>query len=61
MDNLLFTEKEYALAFSEIKHQLTDGVRFEDKDTTPLATLLGGQPGAGKSRLTSFILSRIIA
>ena len=57
MNNPLFTETEYLYAYSYIKNKLTEGIYFENQDTIPLATLLGGQPGAGKSNLTNVILS----
>lgn len=57
MNNPLFTETEYLYAYSYIKNKLTEGIYFGNQDTIPLATLLGGQPGAGKSNLTNVILS----
>lgn len=52
MANEFFTEKEYKKYYKQIKEML---INKKDKDSIHLATLVGGQPGSGKSELTKFI------
>lgn len=51
-----YTEKEYAKTYKYVKQMITDEKYKEEMPVQPAAALLGGQPGAGKSYLTSAIL-----
>mgnify|MGYP001000667311 CR=1 FL=1 len=55
MSKPIYTEREYKKAYKSIKKIL-----LEQKSSRkyPLATLVGGQPGSGKSQLTRFIQSQ---
>lgn len=49
------TEKEYKNSYKQIKGIL---LNEKNKENYPLATLIGGQPGSGKSELTKYIKSQ---
>ncbi|WP_373262043.1 zeta toxin family protein [Hungatella hathewayi] len=55
MTNLMYTEKEYENSYKQIKGTL---LNKKYKENYPLATLIGGQPGSGKSELTKYIKSQ---
>lgn len=55
MTNLMCTEKEYKNSYNQIKGIL---LNEKNKENYPLATLIGGQPGSGKSELTKYIKSQ---
>lgn len=52
MTNLMCTEKEYKDTYKQIKETL---LKQKYKENYPLATLIGGQPGSGKSELLKYI------
>lgn len=45
-EELLMTDKEFEKAYARIKNNITEGITVVD---SPVAVVLGGQPGAGKS------------
>lgn len=51
----MYTEKEYKNSYKQIKRTL---LNQKYKENYPLATLIGGQPGSGKSELTKYIKSQ---
>lgn len=51
----MYTEKEYKNSYKQIKGTL---LNQKYKENYPLATLIGGQPGSGKSELTKYIKSQ---
>lgn len=55
MTKQLYTEHEYKENYNVIKQTL---LRQKNKENYPLATLIGGQPGSGKSELTKYIKSQ---
>lgn len=55
MAEQLFTEHEYQYQYDRIKRTLTEG---NYKSIFPLASLLGGQPGSGKSQLSNYVMSQ---
>lgn len=55
MTNFMCTEKEYKNSYNQIKGIL---LNEKNKENYPLATLIGGQPGSGKSELTKYIKSQ---
>ena len=55
MENKYFSEKEYEKTYNFIKQILLNKKEIEKY---PNATLIGGQPGSGKSQLTKYILSQ---
>jgi len=55
MTNLMCTEKEYKNSYKQIKGIL---LNEKNKENYPLATLIGGQPGSGKSELIKYIKSQ---
>jgi len=55
MNNPLYSEKEYKKTYSRIKNIL---LNEKSKENYPLAALVGGQPGSGKSELTKYLLSQ---
>lgn len=55
MTNSMYTEKEYKNSYKQIKRTL---LNQKYKENYPLATLIGGQPGSGKSELTKYIKSQ---
>lgn len=52
MAKSLYTEREYKYNYKVVKETL---LRQKSKENYPLATLVGGQPGSGKSELTKYI------
>lgn len=50
-----YNEKEYSKAYNAIKKRI---INSKKQETYPLAVLIGGQPGSGKSALSKFILSQ---
>lgn len=55
MTKQLYTEHKYKENYNVIKQTL---LRQKNKENYPLATLIGGQPGSGKSELTKYIKSQ---
>lgn len=55
MNNTFYTEKEYRDVYKKIKQTLE---YQKSKENYPLAALVGGQPGSGKSQLSNFIRSQ---
>ena len=47
-NELLMTEEEFSEAYQKIKQDITNSKRSVD---SPVAIVLGGQPGAGKSNI----------
>ena len=55
MTKQLYTEHEYKENYNVIKQTL---LRQKNKENYPLATMIGGQPGSGKSELTKYLKSQ---
>lgn len=55
MTKQLYTEHEYKENYNVIKQTL---LRQKSKENYPLATMIGGQPGSGKSELTKYLKSQ---
>lgn len=53
---MLYTDKEFDRIYKQIRRDLTIRKEPEKMPVSPVAAVLGGQPGAGKSTLTKAIL-----